>query len=610
MRRKTRGVAAETAEDANTPRRSSRRGRRSPSTESERNAESVEAQPESVREEVEPESDMQEEEDTQKKRGRRRTRTSSAEQPTVVTPVKRGRGRKTVAVEPETEPIAEETAQSNETEVEIEETTITQPVQEFERDSSPAVNYEAQVEEPEPLQTDAVEDGRAGEPEQNVPAEIEQEYEQSRDVEHQEESRSAVDDEDSRDQRAESEAAEESRDVSRDESRVDQDDESKNQISFQRDDSNSRDVDDQNARSPIQYERSLKPPHNDQPEEQQEEPTVEPENKDVEGKEKTKVNNESSETAKPAKRLPSDAEEGEVLDSDSDTKDEPPPVKPRRRMFINKDRLRPQQQQNTVSNSERPSIKLVRSEHISNTTTKPDVPKSPTTTGDQPASGGGNDDDAKEHNSNATNQESTTSELDTSRNVRENGHDGPPPVKQRKRKWVTQRSTESKIIAISTDSLKDIIKEPVPLSDVNLEFSPDRKERKISETKLSDIEVISKSKAPAKEKNETKTSKKDDKDKESSRKRKTTEATTTDNKKDESSNKTTKEKDNIKVPRPKQMSPSKQKPSQILYITNLVRPFTVLQLKGLLARTGKIVENGFWIDKIKSKCFIKYETEE
>uniref|UniRef100_A0A6B2E5U1 Putative apoptotic chromatin condensation inducer in the nucleus n=1 Tax=Phlebotomus kandelakii TaxID=1109342 RepID=A0A6B2E5U1_9DIPT len=57
-------------------------------------------------------------------------------------------------------------------------------------------------------------------------------------------------------------------------------------------------------------------------------------------------------------------------------------------------------------------------------------------------------------------------------------------------------------------------------------------------------------------------------------------------------------------------SPPKNTSSCILFITNLVRPFTVLQLKGLLVRTGKIVDNGFWIDKIKSKCYVQYETED
>lgn len=43
----------------------------------------------------------------------------------------------------------------------------------------------------------------------------------------------------------------------------------------------------------------------------------------------------------------------------------------------------------------------------------------------------------------------------------------------------------------------------------------------------------------------------------------------------------------------------------ILCITNLVRPFTLTQLKELLQRTGKIVRDGFWIDSIKSKCYVQ-----
>lgn len=67
---------------------------------------------------------------------------------------------------------------------------------------------------------------------------------------------------------------------------------------------------------------------------------------------------------------------------------------------------------------------------------------------------------------------------------------------------------------------------------------------------------------------------------------------------------------NENVPEKKSRQPVAHKPSEILYITNLVRPFTVLQLKGLLARTGKLIENGFWIDNIKSRCFVRYENEE
>lgn len=57
-------------------------------------------------------------------------------------------------------------------------------------------------------------------------------------------------------------------------------------------------------------------------------------------------------------------------------------------------------------------------------------------------------------------------------------------------------------------------------------------------------------------------------------------------------------------------SPAKNPVSAVLFITNLVRPFTLKQLKELLERTGKIKEDGFWTDRIKSKCYVHYETTE
>lgn len=39
-----------------------------------------------------------------------------------------------------------------------------------------------------------------------------------------------------------------------------------------------------------------------------------------------------------------------------------------------------------------------------------------------------------------------------------------------------------------------------------------------------------------------------------------------------------------------------------------VRPFTLGQLKELLNRTGVVMEEGFWIDKIKSHCFVTVST--
>ena len=58
------------------------------------------------------------------------------------------------------------------------------------------------------------------------------------------------------------------------------------------------------------------------------------------------------------------------------------------------------------------------------------------------------------------------------------------------------------------------------------------------------------------------------------------------------------------------VSPPRSPESNIIFIRNLVRPFTLLQLKDVLGKTGKLNEQRFWIDKIKSKCFATYETVE
>ncbi|XP_072219286.1 uncharacterized protein acin1a [Leuresthes tenuis] len=56
----------------------------------------------------------------------------------------------------------------------------------------------------------------------------------------------------------------------------------------------------------------------------------------------------------------------------------------------------------------------------------------------------------------------------------------------------------------------------------------------------------------------------------------------------------------------RQPSPPRGKASNIVHVCNLVRPFTLGQLKELLSRTGTLVEEGFWIDKIKSHCYVTY----
>lgn len=162
----------------------------------------------------------------------------------------------------------------------------------------------------------------------------------------------------------------------------------------------------------------------------------------------------------------------------------------------------------------------------------------------------------------------------------------------RKRKWLSRKDSESKpkVLAISTDSLKNLISDvtPVPLSDIKLESSSEAEEIcEVKDEMPSDREKIRNLEKRSRE---------------------------IEFKKDEKPLLSTNRKisilneDNKTLQRPP--SPPKNECSNILYITNLVRPFTILQLKGLLARTGKIVENGFWMDKIKSKCYVKYETEE
>ncbi|KAI7697783.1 Apoptotic chromatin condensation inducer in the nucleus [Sarcoptes scabiei] len=56
------------------------------------------------------------------------------------------------------------------------------------------------------------------------------------------------------------------------------------------------------------------------------------------------------------------------------------------------------------------------------------------------------------------------------------------------------------------------------------------------------------------------------------------------------------------------LSPAKNPESTVLFITGLVRPYTLQQLKKLLNDHGKIDEEKFWIDPIKSKCYVVYST--
>lgn len=181
---------------------------------------------------------------------------------------------------------------------------------------------------------------------------------------------------------------------------------------------------------------------------------------------------------------------------------------------------------------------------------------------------------------------------------------------QRKRRWTARKTEDQPVIAITTDSLKNIISEemkPVPLSDVKLLSSSPEPEEKRPRTKATADDKDAKKKL-LKERLRKQEEEED---------RRNEQLVIAINKNQASSNGNgangsamlKDRKVSIIVDDPVAApSPPKNDSSNILYITNLVRPFTVLQLKGLLARTGKIA--GFWIDKIKSKCFVKYETEE
>lgn len=184
---------------------------------------------------------------------------------------------------------------------------------------------------------------------------------------------------------------------------------------------------------------------------------------------------------------------------------------------------------------------------------------------------------------------------------------------QRKRKWTAKKTDDQPVIAITTDSLKNIISEevkPVPLSDMKmLNSSPEPEpEEKRPRTKPTADDKDAKKKL-LKER-----LRKQEEEEERRNEQLVKAIDKSQANGSSSSNGSAMLKDrkvSIIVDDPAAPpSPPKNESSNILYITNLVRPFTVLQLKGLLARTGKIVENGFWIDKIKSKCYVKYETEE
>lgn len=180
-----------------------------------------------------------------------------------------------------------------------------------------------------------------------------------------------------------------------------------------------------------------------------------------------------------------------------------------------------------------------------------------------------------------------------------NGH-ATPIVINRKRRWGSRSTklTSQKSITISTDVLKDIIPDVKPVEFE--EVIEEKKQHKRVEAK----ERVERPLLPKITIDNTEAI-------EQRKEKKPNEKDFVKLKELPLSNRKisiVKDGDNDIITRPP--SPPRHKPSCILYISNLVRPFTLPQLKNLLQRTGRIVEDGFWIDRIKSRCFVIYETEE
>lgn len=57
-------------------------------------------------------------------------------------------------------------------------------------------------------------------------------------------------------------------------------------------------------------------------------------------------------------------------------------------------------------------------------------------------------------------------------------------------------------------------------------------------------------------------------------------------------------------PEARDVTPARYPVSKIVHVRNLVRPFTLPQLKNFLGKLGKVEDNSFWIDKIKSHCLV------
>lgn len=201
-------------------------------------------------------------------------------------------------------------------------------------------------------------------------------------------------------------------------------------------------------------------------------------------------------------------------------------------------------------------------------------------------------------------------------------------VVTRKRRWgasKTIRPVKKPVLSISTDSLKNLIPGAKPVPAEELQLSVEEEEGQLDDDDDDEIiEVAQQAEKDSVRKKEREHEKderrKERKEKDLEERRKKY----SDRKDIKPEKPSTSGSDNMKGSSTRKIllitddarklahspSPPRRRPSNVLFITNLVRPFTAQQLKNLLLRTGTIAENGFWIDKIKSKCYVEYTTED
>jgi len=147
------------------------------------------------------------------------------------------------------------------------------------------------------------------------------------------------------------------------------------------------------------------------------------------------------------------------------------------------------------------------------------------------------------------------------------------PTNKRQRRWGQSTSSDN---SISTDTIKEITASPEVQAQkrkreeavkAEVDKKVELKKVEIKKVEIKKIEI----RTPTSAKSSTKVQKKEEE------------------------------------PEIRQVPPSKKPVSNILFITNFVRPFTKQAVEDLLKQTGKVKDWG--MDAIKSRCFVIYETE-